>query len=286
LRFVNIQDGPATTPAVVRDDRAVPLSSVFASMGRTAPATMTELIAGGNDTLAEIEAHVDAASEAARDLASVRLGPCVSDPEKILCVGLNYRAHAIESGMAIPEHPVLFSKFNNALAAPGDAVDITGLVKVDYESELAVVIGRTTKNVSVDDALDAVFGYCNANDLSEREMQLRTGQWLLGKTIDGFLPIGPYLVTRDEVPDPQDLPVKGWLNGELRQDSTTADMIFTVAEIISYASRVMTLKPGDVIITGTPFGVIMGMETPVWMQSGDEYTVQVGDFGRLSNRIA
>ena len=286
MRFINIQDGPCTTPAVVCNDRALRLRDVFQSMGRPAPATIKELIATDATTISAIEDHIDPDSDAAMDLDTVRLGPCVHSPEKILCVGLNYRAHAIESGMDIPEHPVLFSKFNNAIASPDEVIDIADLEKVDYESELAVVIGKTTKRVSTEDALDAVFGYCNANDLSDREMQLRSGQWLLGKTIDGFLPIGPYLVTKDEVPDPQNLPIRGWLNGDLRQDSTTADMIFTVAEIISYASRYMTLSPGDVIITGTPFGVIMGMQPQVWMQSGDEYAVEVGNLGRLSNRVA
>lgn len=286
MRLINIQQDNGLVPAVVKNERVVPLSAVFESMNQPAPASMEALIADYADTIATLDGHVDTDCDAAMDLDSVRIGPCVSNPQKILCVGLNYRAHAIESGMAIPEHPVLFSKFNNSIAAPGQDIDIADLETVDYESELAVIIGRPTRGVSIDDALDSVFGYCNANDLSEREMQMRTPQWLLGKAIDDFLPIGPYLVTRDEVPDPQDLAVKGWLNGELRQDSTTADMIFSVAEVISYASRYMTLLPGDVIITGTPFGVIMGMENKTWLRSGDEYTVEVGNLGRLTNRIA
>ena len=212
--------------------------------------------------------------------------PAVPNPGKILCVGLNYRKHAAETGMAEPEYPVLFSKFNNALAAPNEDIpQQADWTTVDYEAELGVVMGATARNVSVDEALDFVFGYCNMNDLSERNLQMRSGQWLLGKTLDKFLPVGPYVVTADEVPDPQALSIKGWLNGELRQDSNTADMIFSVAEVIAYASQIMTLSPGDIISTGTPEGVIMGMEPKAWMQPGDEYVVEVEGLGKLANRM-
>ena len=207
------------------------------------------------------------------------------NPHKVICVGLNYREHAAEAGMDIPNEPVLFNKFNNSIAAPGQDIDITGLVRVDYEAELAFVMGEQTRRVSVDNALDKVFGYCTSNDISERELQFRSGQWLLGKALDGFLPIGPYLVTSDEVPDPQDLSIRGWLNGEIRQDSNTSDMIFTVAEIISYISRYITLDPGDVVITGTPPGVIMGREDKAWMTEGDSYAVEIGNLGKLSNTM-
>ncbi|MEM6429151.1 MAG: fumarylacetoacetate hydrolase family protein [Deinococcota bacterium] len=217
--------------------------------------------------------------------AALELGPAVANPSKILCVGLNYAKHAAESGMEAPKEPVLFSKFNNTLAAHGDEVAIGGLEQVDYEAELAVVIGKTAKNVSVDDALDYVFGYCNANDLSERRLQFVSGQWLLGKTLDDFLPLGPYLVTADEAGDPSNMPVRGWLNGELRQDSNTNDLIFSVAECISYASQYMTLSPGDVISTGTPEGVILGMDPKVWMQPGDSYSIEIGNLGRLTNKV-
>ena len=146
-------------------------------------------------------------------------------------------------------------------------------------------MGGTARNVSVDEALGTVFGYCNMNDISERRLQMLSGQWLLGKSLDKFLPLGPYVVTADEVPNPQNLSVKGWMNGELRQSSNTADMIFTVAEVIAYASKVMTLSPGDVISTGTPEGVIMGMADKVWMKPGDEYIVEVEGLGRLVNRM-
>jgi 2-keto-4-pentenoate hydratase/2-oxohepta-3-ene-1,7-dioic acid hydratase in catechol pathway len=220
------------------------------------------------------------------DETTLTLGPCVPEPEKILCVGLNYRRHIAEAWSDVPEAPVLFSKFDNALAAAGETVPIPShVVEVDYEAELAAVIGREGKHIAEEEALAYVMGYCCANDITDRELQRRTSQWLLGKTLDRFLPLGPYLVTADEIEDPQQLSVRSWLNGELRQDSTTADMLFSAAQIISYASRYMTLKPGDIILTGTPEGVILGKTEKIWMKPGDEITVEVGGLGRLTNRL-
>ena len=188
--------------------------------------------------------------------------------------------------MPPPAEPVLFSKFNNSLAAHNEDIPLQAdWGAVDYEAELGVVMGAEVRNVSVDEALDAVLGYCNMNDISERDLQMRSGQWLLGKTLDKFLPVGPIVVTADDIPDPQNLSIKGWMNGELRQDSNTADMIFSVAEVIAYASQVMTLSPGDIISSGTPEGVILGMTPRVWMQPGDEYAVEVDGLGRLVNRM-
>ncbi len=221
------------------------------------------------------------------DEAELRIGPPVLNPGKILCVGLNYGRHAAESGMPEPETPVLFSKFNNSVAAPNEEIPLpASAVKYDYEVELAVVMGRRARDVSEAEALDYVFGYTTANDLSARDLQMRTSQWLLGKTLDKFFPFGPYLVTSDEVPDPQALALRTWLNGTLYQDSNTADMIFSVAEIIAYTSRYMTLEPGDVISTGTPEGVIMGWAEPVWLKPGDVVDVEVEGLGRLSNTMA
>ncbi|MGJ3239203.1 MAG: fumarylacetoacetate hydrolase family protein [Anaerolineae bacterium] len=220
--------------------------------------------------------------------SNLDIAPSVPNPGKILCVGLNYRQHALESGMEPPTQPVLFSKFNNTIAAHGDEVSLASAwQQVDYESELVVVMGKRARYVSEDQALDYVLGYTNGNDLSERELQFRSGQWLLGKTSDRFLPLGPYLVTADEIPDPQALRIQGWLNGELRQDSTTADMIFSVAQVIAYASRYMTLEAGDIISTGTPEGVIFGQapEDRLWLQAGDVYEVAIDGLGRLRNRM-
>jgi len=218
------------------------------------------------------------------DEATLQPAPVLTNPGKIICVGLNYRRHAVESNLPIPTTPVLFSKFNNSLAAHKESISLPATARhYDYEVELAVVIGRRTRNVAVAQALESVFGYCTANDLSARDLQLRTSQWLLGKTLDKFLPIGPYLVTPDEIGDPQALTLKCWVNGELRQNSNTADMIFSVAEIISYISQHFTLEAGDIICTGTPEGVILGMEDKLWLRAGDQVTVEVGGLGQLTS---
>jgi len=257
------------------------------------PQSVEAAIAGGEATrsaLAELVARAEAADAVGSswlvDESSLTLGPAVPNPGKIVCVGLNYRKHAEETGAAIPTSPVLFSKFQNTVAAPDEDVPLTdAATQYDYEVELAVVMGKTTKNVSAADALNSVFGYATANDLSARDLQTRTPQWLLGKTMDKFMPIGPYLVTADAVPDPQKLAIRTWLNGELRQNSNTDDMIFPVREIVSYISRHFTLEPGDVIITGTPEGVILGMAEKRWMVPGDVIEVEVEGLGKLRNRM-
>jgi 2-keto-4-pentenoate hydratase/2-oxohepta-3-ene-1,7-dioic acid hydratase in catechol pathway len=217
---------------------------------------------------------------------SLAYGPCLPAPGKILCIGLNYRRHAQETGAKVPEVPILFSKFNNAVAAAGEPIPLPeNAVEYDYEAELAVVIGRQARRVSEAAVPDYVFGYCCANDLSARDLQFRTQQWLLGKTLDKFMPIGPYLVTADEVPDPQALPVRCWMNGELRQDSSTSDMVFTANQLVSYISQYFTLEPGDLILTGTPGGVILGTPEKVWLKPGDEVVVEVGNLGQLRNPL-
>ncbi len=264
------------------------VAAAVAASGMQCPTTPDAVYNQGLTALPALQALLDVSDDAALflDEADLSYAPTVPNPGKILCVGLNYRKHAAESGMAEPQEPVLFSKFNNALAAPNADIPMQAdWTAVDYESELGVIMGKTARNVDVDDALDCVFGYCNMNDLSERDLQMRSGQWLLGKTLDKFLPLGPYVVTADAIPDPQNLSIKGWMNGELRQDSNTADMIFSVAEVIAYASQVMTLSPGDIISTGTPEGVILGRQPRVWMQPGDEYIVEVAGLGRLVNRM-
>lgn len=217
----------------------------------------------------------------------LELGPCVPNPGKIICIGLNYRRHAKESRLEVPPVPVLFSKYSNALAAHNEPVPLPPVAeKYDYEAELGIVIGRKTRYVYEEDALNYVFGYCNANDVSARELQGLTSQWLLGKSLNKFLPVGPYVVTADQTGDPQSWPVKCWLNGELRQDSNTADMIFPVTKLISFISQYMTLEPGDLISTGTPEGVILGKPHPrVWMKAGDTMTVEVGPLGKLTNPL-
>ena len=249
------------------------------------PATIDALLSGGTPAFEALRALAEnPPADAIVDDNSIEIGPCVPNPGKIICVGLNYARHAAESGAAVPTTPILFSKFNNSIAGPNDSIPLpANAEQYDYEVELVVVIGKTARNVSVDDALNTVFGYCTGNDVSARDLQMRTSQWLLGKTLDKFMPIGPYLVTADEVGDPQNLRLQCWLNGDLRQDSNTSDMIFSVAEVVSYTSQYMTLSPGDIISTGTPEGVILGMNPKVWMKPGDEVVVEVEGLGKLTN---
>ena len=209
----------------------------------------------------------------------------IAVPSKIICIGLNYRDHAAESGMAIPERPLIFSKWPNALIGPGDAIVLPTLSdQVDYEAELGVVIGTRAAKVAVADALAHVKGYCCTNDVSARDVQLGDGQWARGKSLDTFCPVGT-LVPASQVPDPQQLRVRAILNGETMQDASTADMIFSVAEIISFISQGITLEPGDLILTGTPPGVGFARKPPIFLRAGDEITVEIDGLGSLSNPV-
>lgn len=210
-----------------------------------------------------------------------RLGPCISGVGKMLCIGLNYRDHAAEAGMPIPNEPIVFMKATSAINGPHDDIIIPrGSQKTDWEVELGVVISQSARYVSVAEALEHVAGYCVINDLSERAFQLEgTGQWVKGKSCDSFGPLGPWLVSRDEVPDPQDLAIWLEVNGERYQNSSTANMIFGVAEIVSYLSHYMTLCPGDVISTGTPAGVGMGLSPPVYLRAGDHLRLGIEGLG-------
>ena len=210
----------------------------------------------------------------------------IERPGKIVCVGLNYRDHAEEQGTALPEAPLLFAKWQNTLIGPGDPIVIPPLVtKCDYEAELGVVIGSTVRNVSVENALEAVAGYVCVNDVSARNLQFADGQWSRGKSPDTFCPVGPALVPRDDVPDPQALAIRAILNGETMQDSTTANMVFGVAHIIAYITQTITLEPGDLIATGTPAGVGTFRDPPVYMKPGDEITIEIEGIGSLTNPV-
>lgn len=250
-----------------------------------------DVIEGGQAAVAALTAYVESLPETGDfRLAEESLvwGPSVTRPNKIICVGLNYRKHADETNAPYPEYPILFNKFNNTLTGHQHPVAVPKVTeKLDYEVELAIVIGKTAKYVSEEESLDYVFGYSAVNDLSARDLQLRTQQWLLGKSCDDFSPLGPYLVTADEVGDPQNLALKTIVNGEVRQDSNTSDMIFTCKQIVSYISQHMSLVPGDVILTGTPEGVIMGYppEKQVYLQPGDVVTVEIEKLGSLTNHF-
>jgi 2-keto-4-pentenoate hydratase/2-oxohepta-3-ene-1,7-dioic acid hydratase in catechol pathway len=216
----------------------------------------------------------------------VKLASPVPRPGKIICIGLNYRDHAAESGMDIPKSPIIFSKFSScAIGADEPIVIPQGCTQLDYEAELAFIVGRRTRNVSRDNALDHVFGYSNFNDVSARDFQFADGQWQRGKSCETFAPMGEFVATADEITDPQDLSIKLRLNGETMQDSNTCQMIFGVAELMEFLSRHITLEPGDIVATGTPPGVGFARKPPVYMKDGDRVEVEIAGLGVLSNPI-
>ncbi|TLS52912.1 fumarylacetoacetate hydrolase family protein [Paenibacillus antri] len=280
------------TPTGVVDVAAA--TALLPSVGNV-PTDVHAVIEGGNDAVGALAKLVEAAasdasvsSRVTRVEDELTYGPCVTHPNKIICVGLNYRKHAEETNAPIPKYPILFNKFNNTLTGKGHDVPLPRVSnEVDYEAELVIVIGKEAKYVDKAEALDYVFGYCNVNDLSARDLQMRTAQWLLGKSCDKFSPLGPYLVTADEVGDPNALDIRCIVNGEVRQSSNTSDMIFHCDEIVSYISQHMTLVPGDIILTGTPEGVVLGLppEQRVYLQPGDVVTIEIEKLGSLTNRM-
>jgi 2-keto-4-pentenoate hydratase/2-oxohepta-3-ene-1,7-dioic acid hydratase in catechol pathway len=232
----------------------------------------------------------DTVKEAWFDESSIEFGPLVSHPEKIICVGVNYREHAAEMGRPLPQKPVLFNKFNTALNCHNGTIKLPlpHAHNFDYEVELVVVIGKEGKAIPQDDALDYVAGYATGNDFTARDLQRDTGgQWMIGKTPDGFAPIGPYMVTADQI-DPDRLSVECRVNGEVRQSSNTSNFIFDTRFLISYISQFITLKPGDLIFTGTPPGVIQGLppEKQIWLKPGDVVTCSVERLGELRFTLA
>jgi 2-keto-4-pentenoate hydratase/2-oxohepta-3-ene-1,7-dioic acid hydratase in catechol pathway len=208
-------------------------------------------------------------------------------PRNVVCVGLNYRDHAFECKRPIPKEPILFAKWNSAMTGPGDVIVLApGSSEVDYEAELALVIGKECRSVSAERALEYVAGYACANDVSARDFQRSDGQWVRAKSQDTFGPFGPYLVTRDEIADPQALSIRCSVNGRVLQESNTSEMIFSVRELIEFISRGITLHPGDLICTGTPKGIGQAQQPPVYLKAGDEVVVEIENLGRLANPVA
>lgn len=252
-----------------------------------------DVIQGGDEVLTKLKQYVaslslDGSEAYMLDEADITFAPALTRPSKIICVGLNYRKHADETKAPYPEYPVLFNKFPNALSGHKQEVAIPKVTeRVDHEVELGIVIGKKAKYVKKEEALDYVFGYCTTNDLSARDVQKRVSQWMTGKSLDGFAPVGPYVVTKDEIENPNNLRLTTKVNGEVRQDSNTKDMIFSCEELISYISQYMTLEPGDLIMTGTPEGVILGkpIEERVYLQPGDVVTVEVENLGALTTKF-
>lgn len=269
---------------IVAPEGIVDVAQEALRRGISAPNTVIEAIRGG-----------EAAMEVLRQLADnpqcfaeAPAAPAVTGSDKILCIGLNYRQHALERGLPFPAAPVLFSKYPNALCADGDRIRLLPeYQEYDYEAELVAVMGKTARNVTAENALEYVFGYTCGNDFSTRDLQkARGGQWVLSKSLDGFAPIGPCVTTAEEI-DPENLHIRCTVNGEVRQDSTTADMIFSLAQIIEDLSRHMTLEPGDLIFTGSPQGVIQGYpaDKKHWLKPGDRVDVTIENIGTLHNTL-
>ena len=235
-----------------------------------------------NNGIARLEEWLDANQKNLNEIpAGSRLGSPIARPSKIICIGLNYRKHAIESGMAVPEVPIIFMKATSSLCGPFDNILIPkNSVKTDWEVELAVVIGKRAKYVSKENAMDYVAGYCVHNDVSERDFQLHHGgQWVKGKSADNFAPLGPVLVTKTEIEDPHNLRLWLKLNGKMLQDSNTSDLVFDIPELIEHLSQYMTLLPGDVISTGTPAGVGLGLTPPTYLKEGDVVELGIEGLG-------
>jgi len=277
MRLVRYGEVGAEKPGILDDQGSIrDLSSI---VGDISPATVQ---AGELERIASIDP-----SSLPRVEGNPRLGPCVGQIGKFVCIGLNYTDHAKETGMPIPTEPIVFMKTTSAISGPNDNIElIRGSVKTDWEVELGIVIGAHTKYVSQENALDHVAGYCVVNDVSERQWQLEQGgQWIKGKSGDTYGPIGPWLVTRDEVPDPQNLDMWLEVNDKRHQDGNTRTMIFPVSQIVSYLSQCMSLQAGDVIATGTPPGVGHGMSPPVYLQSGDVVRLSVEGLGLQQQQV-
>ncbi len=249
------------------------------------PDDMLGFLEMGEHAMGIARAAVESAG-AGIPMESIQLAAPVTNPSKVVAIGLNYMDHVRETGMAMPELATMFCKYPSAITAPGSDIRwSTALTsKVDYEAELAVVIGKTARNVIEADAYNYIAGYTNCNDVSARDLQLRKGdQWLRGKCLDTFCPLGPYLVTRDEIPDPHVLSIRCLVNGQAMQESNTSEMIYSIPYLVEYLSAAFTLVPGDIIITGTPHGVGAFRDPPIWLVNGDEVTVSISGLGDLTN---
>ncbi len=280
MRFVTIQRDGDTEPGVLFDGRVIPIKGCGLS-------SVLEVIAGGADAQTQVRRWIGgAASSQGLDPAGLIFAAPIPCPPKLICIGLNYRDHAAESRLAIPEVPTMFAKFSTAVIGPGQPIVLPkNSAKPDYEAEFAVVIGRRGRHVAEDDWRDYVFGYTILNDVSARDFQMATSQWMIGKTFDTFAPFGPAIVTADEIADPHNLRISLTLNGETMQDSNTSNLIFKLPQLIAYLSSVFTLEPGDVIATGTPAGVGFARKPPRWLRPGDEVRIRIEGLGELVNPV-
>lgn len=280
MRLLTFDAGDGPRAGVLEEDRVV---DAWALLGEPHPGSLRELVAAGR--VDDLRGRLGDSGAPSHPLSSIRLLPPIPDPEKIVCIGLNYRKHAAEVGVTDPPGmPTFFAKFANALVADGATVEVpTG--KTDYEAEVAFVVGKRAKDVEEAEALDYVGGYTLLNDLSARDLQGATPQWMPGKVFDGSAPCGPYLVTPDESGPADAIGIRLTLNGEEMQNGATDDLVFSVPQLVAQLSRLMTLEPGDVVSTGTPEGVGMGRKPRVWLADGDEIAIESPTLGRLRTQI-
>jgi 2-keto-4-pentenoate hydratase/2-oxohepta-3-ene-1,7-dioic acid hydratase in catechol pathway len=282
MRLVSYDAGDGPRAGVLEDERVV---DAWAALGEPHRGSLRELIGAGR--VEDLRATFGNSGTPAHPRGAVSLLAPVPDPDKIVCIGLNYAKHAAEGGMEAPASPTIFAKYRNALAAPGATVRLpTNSRKVDYEAEVAFVVGRRAKDVTEDEALDHVAGYTLLNDLSARDLQFSTPQWMSGKVFDGSAPCGPALVTPDEAGPHDEIGIALTLNGEQMQSATTAELIFSVPRLLAHLSQLMTLEPGDIVSTGTPEGVGSVRDPRVWLADGDELVVESPTLGRLETHIA
>jgi 2-keto-4-pentenoate hydratase/2-oxohepta-3-ene-1,7-dioic acid hydratase in catechol pathway len=282
MRLVTYDAGDGGRGGMLVDGRVV---DAWAALGEPHRGSLRELIE--HDRIDDLHARIGDTGAPSHPLSAVRLLPPIPDPEKIICIGLNYAKHAEEGRQDLPTTPIMFGKWRNALVADGATVTLPeASKKVDYEAEVAFVIGRRAHNVAEADALDFVAGYTLFNDLSARDLQFATPQWMAGKVFDGSAPCGPALVTPDEAGGHDGIEIELTLNGEKMQGDTTANFIFGVPRLVSYLSGLMTLGPGDIVATGTPDGVGGAREPRVWLGDGDELVVSSPTLGRLTTKIA
>jgi len=281
MRLVTYDAGDGPRAGVVEDDR---VADAWALLGEPHRGSLRELLAAGR--VEDLRARLGDAGAPSHPLAAVELLPPIPDPDKIVCIGLNYGKHAEEAGMERPASPTIFGKYRNALAAPGATVALpANSSKVDYEAEVAFVVGRRARQVPEAAALEHVAGYTLLNDLSARDLQFATPQWMPGKVFDGSAPCGPALVTPEEAGPPDAIEIRLTLNGEEMQAASTDDLIFSIPQLLSHLSELMTLEPGDIVSTGTPEGVGSVRKPRVWLAPGDEVAIESPTLGRLETRL-
>ncbi|MEO8661346.1 MAG: fumarylacetoacetate hydrolase family protein [Bryobacteraceae bacterium] len=280
MRLLTFQrPGRSPEPGMLRQD------GLIVSLAAAGYADILSVLAGGQEALSRIRTHAASTAEGLNPDAVKLLAP-IPRPPKFICVGLNYRDHAMETKMEIPKVPTIFNKFPNVVIAPGDAIVLpANSIKPDYEAEFAFVIGTGGRRIPAANWQQHVAGYTIVNDVSARDFQMATTQWLMGKTFDTFAPMGPWLVTADEIADPHALDISLAINGETLQSSNTRELIFRIPDLVEYISSVVTLEPGDVVSTGTPAGVGLARKPPRWLLAGDQVTVRIEGLGELTNPV-